>query len=265
MPGHWEGDLIIGRNGKSAIGTLVERSTRFVILLHLPDGRDADQVRQAMTAIATLPDALRRSITWDQGKEMTQHAQFRIDTGVDIYFCDPHAPWQRDERDANGLLRQYFPKGTNLAVHDTAALQAAANSLNGRPRQTLNWMTPSEKLNEFLVENYRLRTDEPSPARQLIGDFAPKLVELTDDVLFGDVWERPGLSKRDRSLVTVSAPRRAEPHRAATRPTCVRAIDNGITEDELIEAITHLAFYSGWPTAMSAIVTAKKLFEPTEH
>ena len=163
VPGHWEGDLIIGRNGKSAIGTLVERSTRFVILLHLPDGRDADQVRQAMTtAIATLPDALRRSITWDQGKEMTQHAQFRIDTGVDIYFCDPHAPWQRGSNEnTNGLLRQYFPKGTNLAVHDAAALQAAANSLNGRPRQTLNWMTPSEKLNEFLVA-----TIAPTQARR---------------------------------------------------------------------------------------------------
>ena len=153
VPGHWEGDLILGRNSKSAIGTLVERSTRFVILLHLPDGQGADQVRRAMTtAIITLPEALRRSITWDQGKEMSQHAQFHIDTGVDVYFCDPHAPWQRGSNEnTNGLLRQYFPKGTDLTVHDAAALQAAADSLNGRPRQTLNWMTPSEKLNELLV------------------------------------------------------------------------------------------------------------------
>jgi IS30 family transposase len=153
VPGHWEGDLLIGANGKSAIGTLVERATRFVILLHLPNGRSAEAVRDAMTnAIQDLPTALRRSITWDQGKEMAEHAQFTIDTGVDVYFCDPHSPWQRGSNEnTNGLLRQYFPKGTSLTRHTPADLQAAADSLNGRPRQTLGWMTPSEKLNEVLV------------------------------------------------------------------------------------------------------------------
>ena len=153
VPGHWEGDLILGKGGRSAIGTLVERSTRFVMLLHLPHGRGAEQVRDAMTtAITTLPAALRRSITWDQGSEMHQHTRFSVDTGIPVYFCDPHAPWQRGANEnTNGLLRQYFPKGTDLAVHDAAALQAAADSLNGRPRKTLGSMTPSEKLNEVLV------------------------------------------------------------------------------------------------------------------
>jgi IS30 family transposase len=155
VPGHWEGDLIIGKNGASAIGTLVERSSRFLILLHLPDGRSADKVREAMTAaIATLPAALRRSITWDQGIEMAEHAQFSVDTDVDVYFCDPHSPWQRGTNEnTNGLLRQYFPKGTDLSVHDQSVLDAAADSLNGRPRKTLGSMTPSEKLNDLLVAN----------------------------------------------------------------------------------------------------------------
>ena len=154
VPGHWEGDLIMGAGNRSAIGTLVERTTRFVMFLHLPGGRHtAEAVRDAMTAkILTLPDALRRSITWDQGKEMAQHAQFTIDTGIQIYFCDPHSPWMRGSNEnTNGLARQYFPKGTNLAKFTAADLDAAADSLNGRPRQTLNWMTPSEKLAEVLV------------------------------------------------------------------------------------------------------------------
>jgi IS30 family transposase len=153
VPGHWEGDLIIGANNKSAIGTLVERKTRFVMLLHLPDGYGATEVRQAMAAkIITLPQALRRSITWDQGREMSEHLQFSVDTGVDIYFCDPRSPWQRGSNEnTNGLLRQYFPKGTDLSQHTAADLDAAADSLNGRPRQTLGWMTPSETLTEILV------------------------------------------------------------------------------------------------------------------
>lgn len=153
VPGHWEGDLIIGKNNKSAIGTLVERTTRFVVLLHLPNGYGAASVREAMTAaIGTLPVALVRSITWDQGKEMAEHAQFSIDSGVDVYFCDPHSPWQRGSNEnTNGLLRQYLPKSTDLSVHDADHLAAIADSLNSRPRKTLAWKTPAEALNELLV------------------------------------------------------------------------------------------------------------------
>jgi IS30 family transposase len=153
VPGHWEGDLIMGAGNRSAIGTLVERTSRFVLLLHLPDGREAFRVRAAMAEkLQTLPEALHRSVTWDQGSEMTEHVQFSVDTGVDIYFCDPHSPWQRGSNEnTNGLLRQYFPKGTDLSKVTEAELDAAADSLNGRPRQTLDWMTPSEKLAELIV------------------------------------------------------------------------------------------------------------------
>lgn len=153
VPGHWEGDLIIGKNNKSAIGTLVERSSRFVILLHLADGATALSVRDAMTkAVLELPETLRRSITWDQGIEMSQHTQFSIDTDIDVYFCDPHAPWQRGSNEnTNGLLRQYFPKGTDLSVHTPETLQAVADSLNDRPRQTLRGLKPSEALTTLVA------------------------------------------------------------------------------------------------------------------
>jgi IS30 family transposase len=153
VPGHWEGDLIIGTDCRSAVGTLVERTTRYVLLLHLPDGRDAHGVERAMRqAISSLPDELRRSITWDQGKEMAYHAQFTISTGIQVYFCDPHKPWQRGSNEnTNGLLRQYMPKGTDLSVHTADDLARYARSLNNRPRKTLRYMKPSERLAELLA------------------------------------------------------------------------------------------------------------------
>jgi len=168
VPGHWEGDLIVGL-GSSAIGTLVERTTRFTILLHLPRmtdhdkeaaakkrlaiaGHGAEAVRDAITrAIFTMPEQLRRSLTWDQGAELAQHARLTIDTGVQVYFCDPHSPWQRGTNEnTNGLLRQYFPKGTDLGAHNADDLEAVALALNTRPRKTLGWKTPAETLDELL-------------------------------------------------------------------------------------------------------------------
>jgi len=178
VPGHWEGDLILGL-GSSAIGTLVERTTRFTLLLHLPRmaghgldarvkngpalaGHGAEAVRDAIArTITTLPVQLRRSLTWDQGAEMTQHARLRIDTGIAVYFCDPHSPWQRGTNEnTNGLLRQYFPKGTDLSVHSSDALTAVAHALNTRPRKTLSWRTPAEALDEVLrsVPSYSVAT-----------------------------------------------------------------------------------------------------------
>jgi transposase, IS30 family len=152
VPGHWEGDLVFGKNAHSAVGTLVERSTRYLLLLHLPDGKDAAAVEDAMRrAITTLPEQLRRSITWDQGKEMSNHAQFTVATGIPVYFCDPHSPWQRGSNEnTNGLLRQYLPRGSDISTHSAEDLAAIAASLNGRPRKTLGFMTPSEKLAELL-------------------------------------------------------------------------------------------------------------------
>jgi IS30 family transposase len=168
VPGHWEGDLIVGLNS-SAIGTLVERTSRFTMLLHLPPmeghgtsprvkngpalaGHGAEAVRDAIAStITTLPEQLRRSLTWDQGAEMAQHAQLRIDTGLAIYFADPHSPWQRGTNEnTNGLLRQYLPKGTNLSRHSPGDLAAVAAALNSRPRKILGWKTPAETLDEFL-------------------------------------------------------------------------------------------------------------------
>ena len=153
VPGHWEGDLIIGKDSASAVGTLVERSTRYVMLLHLDGDHTAETVRTAMTAkIKTLPEHLFRSITWDQGSEMAQHAKFSVDTGVDIYFCDPHSPWQRGSNEnTNGLLRQWMPKGTDLSIHTEADLDAIAYKLNNRPRQTLGWMKPSRALADLVA------------------------------------------------------------------------------------------------------------------
>ena len=171
VPGHWEGDLILGL-GSSAIGTLVERTTRFTMLLHLPRmkghgtgkpvrngpalaGHGAEAVRDAIAeTIGSLPAQLRRSLTWDQGAEMAQHVQLRIDTGLEIYFCDPQSPWQRGSNEnTNGLLRQYFPKGTDLSQHGADELSAVAHSLNTRPRKTLGWQTPAEALDRLLKQD----------------------------------------------------------------------------------------------------------------
>jgi IS30 family transposase len=169
VPGHWEGDLILGL-GSSAIGTLVERTTRYVMLLHLPRmsghgdeprvkngpalaGHGAGAVRDAIAAsILTLPEQLRRSLTWDQGAEMAEHAQPRIDAGIEIYFCDPHSPWQRGSNEnTNGLLRQYLPRGTDLTRHSADELAAVALALNSRPRKTPGWRTPAEALDDHLL------------------------------------------------------------------------------------------------------------------
>lgn len=178
VPGHWEGDLILGL-GSSAIGTLVERTTRFTMLLHLPRmeghgvapgvkngpalaGHGAEAVRKAITrTIVTLPEELRRTLTWDQGAEMAQHARLKVDAGVEVYFCDPQSPWQRGTNEnTNGLLRQYFPKGTDLSAHSADTLAAVAATLNGRPRKTLGWKTPAEALDQCLarIEKQRVAT-----------------------------------------------------------------------------------------------------------
>jgi len=172
VPGHWEGDLILGLHS-SAIGTLVERSSRFTMLLHLPRmdgyqrgqgnkngpplaGHGAEAVREAIVgSMCKLPEKLRQSLTWDQGAEMAQHARLRVDSGLEIYFCDPQSPWQRGSNEnTNGLLRQYFPKGTDLSSHSARELDAVAHALNTRPRKTLGWKTPAEVLDQLLVAQY---------------------------------------------------------------------------------------------------------------
>ncbi len=153
VPGHWEGDLILGPGGRSAVGTLVERTTRYVLLLHLPNGRGPEAIQAAMVeAIGTLPAELVLSVTWDQGREMYRHREFTIATGIQIYFCDPHAPWQRGSNEnTNGLLRQFLPKGTDLRTFSRDDLQSIQRKLNGRPRETLGWLKPSEKLSQLIA------------------------------------------------------------------------------------------------------------------
>jgi IS30 family transposase len=153
VPGHWEGDLIIGKAGRSAVGTLVERTTGYLFLLHLPDGKEADKVDAAMRrAVSKLPGEFFRTITWDQGKEMAKHADFTIATGIQIYFCDPHSPWQRPSNEnTNGLLRQYMPKGMDLSTLTEQELDTIARSLNDRPRKRLGFMKPSERLAELIA------------------------------------------------------------------------------------------------------------------
>jgi IS30 family transposase len=152
VPGHWEGDVVLGAEGKSAIGTLVERKIGFLLLLQLPDGRGAVAVQQAMiTQMSQLPEILRRTLTWDQGTEMANHAQIAAATDLNIYFCDPHSPWQRGTNEnTNGLLRQYFPKGTDLSFWGPGYLDYVAAELNNRPRKRLGWKTPAEALDELL-------------------------------------------------------------------------------------------------------------------
>jgi transposase, IS30 family len=154
IPGHWEGDLILGKDNASAIGTVVERATGYLILLHLPQGRTAELVAAAVTKrLAELPDSLRQSLTWDQGKEMSKHAQVKVDAGIEVYFADPHTPWHRPSNEnTNGLLRQYFPKGTDLSAHDADQLLFVERQMNDRPRKRLDYARPQELMNQLLLD-----------------------------------------------------------------------------------------------------------------
>ena len=152
VPGHWEGDLVCGAFNRLAIATLVERTSGFVLLVHLNGKHDAGAVRECVgTAMSALPAHLRKTLTWDQGSEMAEYRQFQEETTIPVYFCDPHSPWQRGSNEnTNGLLRQYFPKGTDLSVHGIEDLEHVAQELNGRPRKTLAWDTPAERLRDLL-------------------------------------------------------------------------------------------------------------------
>src|SRR6266566_2540103 len=182
IPGHWEGDLLMGKNSKSAIGTLVERSTRFVMLLHLPKGHSPTQVEQAIVdATQKLPDFFWKSLTWDQGLEMRNHFQIKVATGLQVYFCDPASPWQRGSNEnTNGLLRQYFPKSTDLSQHDAEHLDFVAAQLNRRPRETLAWLRPAQALGKLLStisESARVATTE-CIRRGRIRNFEVKIAEI---------------------------------------------------------------------------------------
>jgi transposase, IS30 family len=161
VPSFWEGDLIIGKGSKSQIATLVERTSRFTMLVRIPYDRCADRVAALLARkMETLPEFLRNSVTWDQGKEMARHAEFTIRTGLPVYFCDPHSPWQRGTNEnTNGLLRQYFPKDTDLSLHTQAELDTVAAELNGRPHKTLNWRKPVEVFDELIAEHCVAMTD----------------------------------------------------------------------------------------------------------
>jgi IS30 family transposase len=158
VPGFWEGDLIVGKGNRSQIATLVERTTRFVMLVRIPYDRNAEKVAYLLARkMETLPEFMKKSVTWDQGKEMARHAKFTVATGMPVYFCDPHSPWQRGSNEnTNGLLRQYFPKGTDLSLHTQDELDKVAEQLNGRPRQTLGWAKPVEVFNDLLAKHASL-------------------------------------------------------------------------------------------------------------
>ena len=171
--GHWEGDLIVGAFNRSAIGTLVERSTRLTLLIHLAGGRSAQRLRDEMIAVfAALPPELRRSLTWDQGIEMARHHEFSAASGVPVYFCNRSSPWQRPTNEnTNGLLREYFPKGTNLSVHSIDDLAAVAAELNARPRKTLGWATPADLFASLTTRAALQRSPEPAqPIAAPVGD-----------------------------------------------------------------------------------------------
>ena len=227
VPGHWEGDLIIG-TGRSAIGTLVERTSRFTMLLHLPPlpGRDgprvkngpavtgagAEAVRDAIAAqLGGLPEHLRRSLTWDQGAELAQHARLKIDIGLQVYFCDPQSPWQRGTNEnTNGLLRQYFPKGTDLARHSPDDLAAVADALNSRPRKTLGWRTPAEVLDESprrcgLTHSRHTKPParDPAASRARLSPLRPRPTGSTSATTAA---RRPHHSRRVVSPATVRSP-----------------------------------------------------------